>query len=186
MPTVQSGYVNHFSPFVQQLVHSICYPSHQSEFGPLSGGYLPYPSSYQGSALFPVAFRLTAFAWSDLLHSLGKSAFLTVRLVFKKRPPIELTSFRMGCLVSPGRLRASLYPGGGDDSDRLPDFGFPIPHFFRLSSFSEVAVDEAYVSSFNCPYLPSSRPSWVRSYPPLRLSTLLHTPHPERQGACGK
>ena len=55
----------------------------RSNFAPFRVRETLYPSSYQDFQLFPVAFRLTAFAWSSFLLLLRNSAWLTPCLVIR-------------------------------------------------------------------------------------------------------
>ncbi len=85
---------------------------------------------------FPVAFRLSAFAFSTISSSLGKSVFLTVHLVrliwdydpdtLSSLPVFTLNVWFAVFMTDYLRwLRAFLYPGDWDSTRQLLHFGFP-------------------------------------------------------------
>jgi hypothetical protein len=82
---------------------------------------------------FPVAFQLSAFAFSTIFCSLGNCIFLTVHLVRAYSPdtlsslPVSALNGWFAVFVTDyrRRLRAFLYPGDWDSTRQLLHFGFP-------------------------------------------------------------
>ncbi|EKU96999.1 hypothetical protein Lepto7375DRAFT_0634, partial [Leptolyngbya sp. PCC 7375] len=87
----------------------------------VSGWVLPYPSSYQGLALFPAPFRVTAFASLTSSPPLGYSAFLAVCLP-RETTFLPRTQWGLACfaLSRYNIVRSQLYSGKVTVAQELP------------------------------------------------------------------